>query len=100
MRRAAVRLVAPERLLGTLVIEARQSGVHVLVDGLSLGVMPLEQPELALPVGRHAVEASRPGWVPYSTIVDLAYEQTLTVELDLPASTVWVGGETPFRHRW
>ena len=51
-------------------------------------------------MGRHAVEAKSEGRVPYSSFIDVAYEETATVNVLLPDNTVFVGGSTPFRARW
>ncbi len=100
MRKAAVQLVAPDLFTGTLVLAAAQPGVQVQLDGQLLGTVPLANNRFAVPVGQHALEASGEGLVPFTTMVELAYGETKTVTVDLPRSTAFVGGDTPFRHRW
>jgi hypothetical protein len=100
MRKAAVTLLAPELLVGTVELACSQTGVEVVVDGVSLGKTPLAATRRELPVGRHAIEANAPGLVPFSTLVDVAYGETKKVAIALPVNTVFVGGDTPFRARW
>lgn len=100
MRRAAVTLVAPELLVGTVVLDCKQSDVEILIDGQLLGRTPLVSPRVKVPVGRHAIEASGEGLVPFSTFIEVAYGEIIPVEIVLPTNTIFVGGNTPFRSRW
>lgn len=100
MRRAAVTLLAPELLVGTVSLVCPQEGVEITVNGQSVGVTPLANPRIEIPVGRHAIEANGDGLVPFSTLVDIAYGENKKVEIKLPRNTIFVGGDTPFRSRW
>jgi hypothetical protein len=100
IRRALVELVAPDLYVGVLELISVQSDVQILVDGQLLATTPLTQSRFALPVGRHALEARGEGMVTFSQLVDIAYEQTNRVTIDLPLNTVFVGGDTPFHSRW
>jgi hypothetical protein len=100
MRKAAVTLLAPELLVGTVDLQIAQPDIKILVDGQVVGTTPLKNSRVQLPVGPHAVEASGEGRVPFSTLVDLSYGEIKTVEIVLPDNTVYVGGSTPFRARW
>ena len=100
MRKAAVTLVAPERYLATLRINAQQPGITVLVDGEFFGQTPLENIAVEVSPGSHAIEANGEAMVPFSTMVDVAYGEVKDVTVELSRSTAFVGGETPFRHRW
>lgn len=100
MRRAAVNLLAPDMLVGAVDLQCDQPGVKIAVDGQVIGTTPLANARLQVGVGRHAIEASADGRVPFSQFVEVAYGETKTVEIVLPDNTVFVGGDTPFRARW
>lgn len=100
MRALAVQLVAPEKYLGTVELRIAEAGIDLKIDGLSVGESPLADNNLRLPVGTHAVEATAPGRVPMSAIIDVRYDEIVPVTVDLPTSDIMMGGATPFRHRW
>ncbi|MEM6731189.1 MAG: PEGA domain-containing protein [Myxococcota bacterium] len=100
IRAAAVRLLAPERYVGTIEFVVEQVGVQVLIDGELIGSAPLARNRFELEVGRHAIEASGEGLVPFSEVVDIRYGEKRTVTIVLPANTVFVGGDTPYYARW
>jgi hypothetical protein len=100
IRKAAVQLVAPHLFTGDIELVASQSNVTVQLDGKLLGVTPLAQTRVSVPAGHHALEASGEGLVPFSTMLTIAYGETKTVTVDLAQSTAFMGGSTPFRHRW
>ncbi|MEL6544099.1 MAG: hypothetical protein AAFQ82_05705 [Myxococcota bacterium] len=100
IRGAAVQLLAPERYVGAIEFQVKQPGVRVIVDGELFGTSPLGQNALDLPVGRHAVEATGEGLVSFSEMVEIRYSETRSIAINLPANTVFVGGDTPYHARW
>ncbi len=100
IRGAVVRLLAPERYVGMVRFEVSQPGVQVMADGELVGAAPLSDPVVPLSVGRHAIEASGSGLVPFSEMIDVRYGEERTIAISLPANTVFVGGETPYYARW
>lgn len=100
IRGAAVKLLAPERYVGTVAFDVKQTGVRVVVDGQLVGITPLPRAQLDLRVGRHAIEASGEGLVPFSEMVEVRYGELRSVTIDLPQNTVFVGGDTPYYARW
>ncbi|MBI3179641.1 MAG: PEGA domain-containing protein [Deltaproteobacteria bacterium] len=100
MRKAAVQLVAPHLFTGAVEIVAKQTGVQITLNGEWVGSTPLTTSRLEVPAGRHALEATAEGYVPFSSMVNVAYGETKQVTIELPLSTAFVGGSTPFRHRW
>jgi len=100
MRKAAVQLVAPEKFLGTLEIVAEQPSIQILVDGALIGTTPLESNKIRVPAGRCALEATGAGLVRFSKIIDIPYDDSVTVSINLPTNDVFVGGQTPYRNRW
>ncbi len=100
MRKAAVSLLAPELFVGTLELSATQPGLRIVIDGELVGTTPLPSPRLEVPVGRHAIEASGDGLVPFSSMLDIAYGEVVPLTVLLPENQLFVGGDTPFRARW
>lgn len=100
MRKAAVELLAPELFLGTIEVQAGQPGVSIVVDGRLAGTTPLANNRIDVAVGRHAIEATGEGLVPFSDFVEVRYGEVVPISIQLPDNTVFVGGATPFRNRW
>ncbi len=100
MRKAAVELLAPELFLGAIEVQALQPGVNIVVDGRLVGTTPLASNRVDVAVGRHALEATGDGLVPFSDFVEVRYGEVVPVAIQLPQNTVFVGGDTPFRNRW
>src|SRR5690606_12516946 len=59
MRLAAYRLIAPDRIRGSLLIEIDVEGVEVEIDGAHVGTTPLNDP-VSLAPGAHVVVLKRP----------------------------------------
>ncbi len=100
MRKAAVQLVAPEKYTGTLHLVTQQTGVQIRVDGKLIGTTPLDSSRVEVTAGLHAIEAKGEGLVPFSAMSNIKYGEVKIVNIDLARSTVFVGGDTPFRDRW
>lgn len=62
IRLAAFKLLAPERIRGSLLIEIDIDGVTVEIDGQAVGVTPLTEPVRNLTPGSHVVVVRRPGY--------------------------------------
>jgi hypothetical protein len=80
-----------ERLPAKLRIRATQPGAVVTVDGLDVGVAPVD---LTRPPGVHAVVVRKPGFVSYSTQIDVAPGQESNLSAALEAESV------PVTKRW
>ena len=100
MRKAAVQLLAPERFSGTLLVNARQPGVQILIDGELAATTPLDDPRIPLSVGTHSIEARGDRLVPFEAMIDIAYEEVKELEIDLPRGNLFVGGRRPYYTRW
>jgi len=100
MRKAAVTLLAPELLVGTLDVRCPQANVRILVDGVLAGTTPLAGSRIEVPVGRHAIEANGEGLVPFSKLVDVQYDESVTLSIELPSNALYVGGSALFRQQW
>lgn len=57
-------------LAGTLAIDAAEPGALVLLDGERLGFSPIDR-MLQVAPGRHRLEASRPGYIPFRAELDV-----------------------------
>jgi PEGA domain len=79
VRVAALRLVAPERLVGSLAILSEVPGATVSVDGNAVGRTPLAAPLAALSIGVHHLAVERPGYSPFAEDVPVRYEKTTQV---------------------
>jgi hypothetical protein len=108
VRVAAYRLLAPERLLGSISILADISGAEVRLDGRPVGHTPLVRPLGRLPLGQHRLEVKEEGYSPFAQTVQVRFQKTTRVEvrlladptrprLDLGASRAAAAGEGP---RW
>jgi hypothetical protein len=62
IRLAAFKLLAPERIRGSLIVEINVDGVAVEIDGQQIGVTPLKEPVKNLAPGSHVVVVRRPGY--------------------------------------
>jgi hypothetical protein len=79
IRVAAFRLVAPERLVGSIAVLSDVPGATVGVDGHSVGVTPLGGPLAALPIGVHQLSVAREGFTPFDESVPVRFEKTTEV---------------------
>ncbi|MEL6547280.1 MAG: PEGA domain-containing protein [Myxococcota bacterium] len=85
VRLAAFKLVAPDKIQGTLKVEFNVAGVLVEIDGREIGTTPLKNPSLSLPPGAHVVVLRRPGFKEFQQEFEIeAFETTrLRLELEL-----------------
>ncbi len=77
--RAAQTVAATQ---GTLRVRSSFAGASVSVDDEVVGPTPIDR-EVALAPGRHRVEATRDGYVPYLAEVSLELGLTVTTQIDL-----------------
>lgn len=102
IRVAAFRLVAPSKLVGSLVILADRDQARVEVNERFVGVTPL--PPLPLEVGSHRVRVSKQGYSQVVQSVTIRLEKTsrLVVKLEPPTAPLvtkkQVPGQQPSDH--
>lgn len=112
MNKLARALVAPllEGRRGSLVLDAREAGAKVTIDGKTAGVTPLGRQTLTM--GPHEVVVEKPGFLPYARTVDVLADQvtveavtlvpneTFIADYESGARTVrmmaWIGAGTTF----
>jgi len=84
--------------VGMLNISTNIEGVEISVDDVVVGTTPLSEPVM-VSAGRRRVSASKRGRMPVRKVIEVAGEETQSVELELPAmaksepSVVYVEGE-------
>ncbi|MHB8876971.1 MAG: PEGA domain-containing protein, partial [Myxococcaceae bacterium] len=65
----AAKILLGDRPRGTLTVDSDPGGARVVVAGEDLGLTPA--PARELPIGRHHVIISRPGYVPFGALPDV-----------------------------
>jgi hypothetical protein len=111
-RGAAVRLLDPDRYVGTIELVVDVKGATAYVNGRKLGVSPLAP--VTLPVGTHAVRITHPEFRDFVRFVDVEFGKSGKVEVSLQQyavverdvkqtphhvdNTIWV--DAPWYKRW
>lgn len=87
VRQAAYHLLRPDLWVGYLAVDTAP-GARVSVDGREAGVTPLPGPVPLKPGASHAVVVTKEGYRKFSHFVDIVFDETLRVKIDLDSSTV------------
>lgn len=80
LRAALTRILDPTRYVGRLALQLDVPGAEAQVDG-----RPLAARSIALPVGTHALRVTHPKYHDFLRFVDIAFDQTQTVEVNMAA---------------
>jgi len=88
IRAALYKLMAPDQLIGSVLVEVPVQGAEVLVDGKPAGVTPLDKPIGNLRPGSHRLEIRKPGLTAFQGDVPVRFQQTTRVKVDLDSSAV------------
>jgi hypothetical protein len=83
LRGAVVRVLEPDRYLGRLQLKLDVKGAELLVDGRPIGG-DLGR-AIELPVGTHALRVTHPAYRDFLRFVDIAYDQTVALDVPLAA---------------
>jgi hypothetical protein len=83
LRLAAYRLVAPNRIRGSLLIEVDVDGADVEIDGEHVGKTPLEGPLEGLKPGAHTVVVRRDGYSEFKKEITIEPFETPKLKLEL-----------------
>jgi hypothetical protein len=83
MRRVATKLMVPEEVVGAVMVTVKQENATVLVDGIVMGVAPLEEPIQGLLPGRHTVDVQLAGFESFTGFVDVEFGETAIATVDL-----------------
>lgn len=83
VRVAAYRLLAPQRLRGSISLLADVQGATVILDGKIVGTTPLAGPIGGLPLGVHRIAVTRDGFSRFSREVTVRFQKTTKVVVRL-----------------
>ncbi len=86
IRLAAYKLLAPDRILGSLMVKADVDGVSVEIDGEPRGMTPLSEPIKNLTPGKHTVVLKRAGYSQFQQELDIRPFETAKLQLKLDKS--------------
>jgi hypothetical protein len=86
MRVAAYRLLAPEELLGSVIVLTDLVGATVKLDGKQVGKTPLPGPLYKLALGEHQLEVSAKDYIPYRQTVEVRFQKTTRVIVRMATS--------------
>ena len=106
IRVATYRLVAPEKLVGSIAVLSDVPGALVRLDGNSVGLTPLAAPLDRIAVGVHQLSVTREGFSPFAEDVPVRFEKTTQVVVRQSAVTaearrrLRAATETPVYARW
>ncbi|HEU5060751.1 MAG TPA: PEGA domain-containing protein [Kofleriaceae bacterium] len=88
VRVAAYRLLAPERLLGSVTVLADIAGAEVRLDGRPVGKTPLPRALERIPLGTHRLEVVADGYSPFADDVEVRFQKTTRVLVTLAAEAI------------
>lgn len=83
VRIAAYKLVAPDRVLGSLQVVVDHPGAEILVDGKKVGVSPLRGALTGLKIGAHNIAVRHPAYLPFTRTVQVRFQKTTRVMIHL-----------------
>jgi hypothetical protein len=83
VRLATYKLVAPDRIRGSLLIEIDVEGVEIEIDGQKVGTTPLAKPVEDLTPGPHVVVLKRPGFSEFQKEFVIKPFETAKLKLEL-----------------
>ena len=83
VRVAAYRLLAPERLLGSIRVVVDQPGARIHIDGEAIGKTPHRRAVTGLKVGEHLVKITHPEFLDFARKVRVRFQKTTTVKVNL-----------------
>jgi hypothetical protein len=95
-RAAAFRLLAPSRYVGRVALRVDVPGARVFVDGQAVARSPA--PPIAVEVGTHALRVTHPEYRDYVRFVDVAFDATVTLDVNMQAFPV-VASSIARRHQ-
>ena len=95
VRLAAIRLLAPEQVVGKLWVEVDVVGMRVLVDGQERATTPLQASIDGLAPGPHSVVLQHPGWPEVQRTLDVRPFETARLRLVLQGAAPVQAAGTP-----
>ena len=88
LHRYAVQLLTPGVYVGSLRLKSSQDGADVYLDDKRIGATPINEPLKGLRAGPHILRISKTGFADLYQFVDVVYNRTATVEVDLSTNTL------------
>lgn len=88
LRELAVRLLAPNKWKGSLMLEVSADGAQVFLDDRRLATTPLVAPISDLLPGKHILRITREGYGEFSHFVHIRYNQVVRLKVDLENALV------------
>ncbi|MBT8493366.1 MAG: PEGA domain-containing protein [Deltaproteobacteria bacterium] len=92
VRISAYRLLAPERLRGSINLLADVDGASVILDGKIVGTTPLAGSLGPLPLGKHKLSVTRQGYSSFAGEIDVRFQKTTKVVVRLATGKTVSGG--------
>lgn len=92
-RAAAMRLLAPKRFVGRLVMNVDVKGATIYVDGERVATSPTRPIPLA--VGTHALRVTHPEFRDYVRFVSVEFDKDISVKADLQQFPIVSSGMSP-----
>ncbi len=83
VRVAAYDLLAPEQLLGSVMVLSDLVGAKVTLDGKQVGITPLPAPIRKLKLGKHRISVEKKGYLPFTEEIDVRFQKTTRVVVRL-----------------
>jgi hypothetical protein len=83
-----VRLLSPEKWVGSLALEVSESGAQVFLDGEQVARSPLEGPLADLAPGKHILMIRKDGFGEFSKFIFVRFDQIVKLKVDLASATV------------
>jgi hypothetical protein len=84
----AVQLLTPEIFVGVLRIQCPEAGAYAYLDDKLVGETPLREPLKNLRAGPHILRVTKSGFSDLHQFVDVAFNRTSTISVDLSTTTV------------
>ncbi|MBC7794964.1 MAG: PEGA domain-containing protein [Clostridia bacterium] len=85
IRLAAYKLLAPDRIRGSLSVQTDVEGAVVEVDGTARGTTPMNEPVRYLTPGKHVIAIKRPGYATFTQDLQIRAFETAKLQLRLSA---------------
>jgi len=83
-----VRLLAPDRWAGTLILDCSESGAQVQLDGSFIATTPLDKPLHGLKPGKHILRITKEGFGEFSRFVVIRHAEVARLKVDLKNAMV------------
>lgn len=94
MRAALMRILDPNRYTGRVLLRVDVQGAVMQIDG-----RPIYGPTADLPVGTHALRVTHPAYHDFLRFLDIEFDKTLTVDVNMAAYPLAEGEMTERQRR-